>query len=39
MRMLFFKAIVEKLNGQPSFDSAAHVEKVIEEVEKKADNK
>jgi predicted dehydrogenase len=35
----FFKAIVEKAIGQPSFDSAARVERVIEEVEKKANNK
>jgi len=32
----FFKAIKEKLVGQPSFDSASRVEFVIEEIEAKA---
>ncbi len=32
----FFKAIEDKLIGQPSFDSAARVEHIIEEIEKKA---
>ena len=35
----FFKAVKDKLIGQPNFDSAARVELVIEEVEKKANNK
>ena len=35
----FFNAIKQKLIGQPSFDSAAQVELVIEEVEKKANKK
>jgi predicted dehydrogenase len=35
----FFKAIENKQVGQPSFDSAAKVEKIIGEVEGKANNK
>ena len=35
----FLKAIAEKLSGQPSFDSAARVEMVIGEIEKKANTK